>query len=62
VHFVVDNVTGGAEVDRVDDFVVAVVFVAVEIGGLASVAWVGLVSCILDVVSRLSIHTRVVEE
>jgi len=38
VHFVVDNVTGGAEVDRVDDLVVAVVFVAVEVLGLAAVA------------------------
>ena len=39
VHFVVDDVAGGAEVDGVDDFVVAVVFVAVEVGGLAPVAW-----------------------
>ena len=36
VHVVVDDVTGNSEVDGVDDFVVAVVFVAVEIGGLSS--------------------------
>jgi len=29
VHFVVDDVAGGPEVDGVNDFVVAVVFVAV---------------------------------
>jgi hypothetical protein len=46
VHFVVDDVAGGAEVDRVDYFVVAVVFVAVEIFGLAAVAWGILVSCV----------------
>jgi hypothetical protein len=62
VHFVVDDVAGGAEVDGVDDFVVAVVFVAVEVGGLASVAWGGLVSCILHVGFISIIHTRVVEE
>ena len=38
VHFVVDDVAGLAEVDGVDDFVVAVIFVAVEIFGLAAVA------------------------
>lgn len=62
MHFVVDDVAGGAEVDGVDDFVVAVVFVAVEVGGLASVAWGGLVSCILNVLLRSDRHTRVVEE
>ena len=39
VHFVVDNVAGGAEVDGVDYFIVTVVFVAVEVFGLAAVAW-----------------------
>lgn len=62
MHFVVDDVAGGAEVDGVDDFVVAVVFVAVEVGGLASVAWGGLVSWILNVLLRSDRHTRVVEE
>ena len=38
VHFVVDDVAIGAEVYGVDDFVVAVVFVAVEVFGLATVA------------------------
>lgn len=37
VHFVVDDVTDLAEVDGVDDLVVAVGFVAVEVFGLASV-------------------------
>jgi hypothetical protein len=62
MHFVVDDVAGGAEVDGVDDFIVAVVFVAVEVGGLASVAWEELVSCVLDVLLRSGRHTRVVEE
>ena len=38
VHFVVDDVAGLAEVDWVDDFVVTVVFVAVEVFGLTAVA------------------------
>ena len=37
VHFVIDNVAGGAEVDGVDYFVVAVIFVAIEVRGLAAV-------------------------
>lgn len=43
MHFVVDDVAGGPEVDGVDYFIVAVVFVAVKIFGLAAVAWVTLV-------------------
>ena len=38
MHFVVNDVAGSAEVDGVDDFVVAVFFVAVEVGRLAAVA------------------------
>ena len=38
VHFVVDYVAYLAEIDRVDDFVVAVIFVAVEIFGLATMS------------------------
>ena len=38
VHFIVDDVADLAEVDGVDDLVVAVWFVAVEVFGLASVA------------------------
>lgn len=38
VHFVVDNVAVCTEVDGVDDFVVAVFFVAIEIFGLTAVA------------------------
>lgn len=37
MHFVVDDVAGGAEVDGVDDLIVAIVFVAIEIGRLAAV-------------------------
>lgn len=39
VHFVVDDVADLAEVDGVDDLVVAVGFVAVEVFGLASVSY-----------------------
>lgn len=39
VHFIVDNVAGGTEVNGVDYFVIAVIFVAIEIFGLASVSW-----------------------
>lgn len=38
MHFVVDDVADLAEVDGVDDLVVAVGFVAVEVFGLASVS------------------------
>ena len=38
MQLVVDDVAGGAEVDGVDDFVVAVFFVAVEVGSLPAVA------------------------
>jgi hypothetical protein len=44
VHFVIDNVAGGAEVDGVDYLVVAIVFIAVEVFGLATMAWLKLVS------------------
>ena len=37
MHFVVDDVTGRAEINGVDDFVVAVFFVSVEIFGLTAV-------------------------
>lgn len=37
VHVVVDNMASNAKVNGVDNFVVTVVFVAVEIGGLAAV-------------------------
>ena len=37
VHFVIDDVAGLAKVDWVDDLVVAVIFVAVEVFGLAAV-------------------------
>lgn len=39
VHFVVDDVAHLAEVDGVDDLVVAVGLVAVQVFGLASVTW-----------------------
>lgn len=39
MYFVVDNVASFAKIDRVDDLIVAVVFVTVEILRLASVAW-----------------------
>ena len=60
VHVVVDDVTGDSEVDGVDDFVVAVVFVAVEIGRLSSVACVKLVMGLPD--QRGDVLTGIVEE
>jgi hypothetical protein len=39
VDLVVDNVAVVGVVDRVDDLVVAIILVAVEIFGLASVSW-----------------------
>lgn len=55
VHFVVDDVADLAEVDGVDDLVVAVGFVAVEVFGLASVTWCrGLVTCRISQGSRAS--------
>jgi hypothetical protein len=38
VHFIVDNMACGAEVDGVDDFVVAVVFIAIQIFRLSSMS------------------------
>ncbi len=38
VHFVVRDVADMAEIDRINDFVVAVVFVSVEIFGLTTMA------------------------
>ena len=38
MHFVVDYVACLAEIDGVDHFVVAVVFVAIEVFGLSAVA------------------------
>lgn len=37
VHLVVDNVAGHAEIDGVDDLVIAIFFIAVEIFGLTAV-------------------------
>jgi hypothetical protein len=59
VHFVVDDVACGAEVDGIDDFVVAIVFVSIEVFGLAAV------SCALSVTIETTFptrHTRIVEE
>lgn len=39
VHFIVDNVAGHSEVDRVDDLIVAIFLVAVKILGLTAVTW-----------------------
>lgn len=36
MHFVVDDVTSLSEIDRIDDFVVPIVFVAIEILRLAA--------------------------
>lgn len=44
MHLVVDNVAGGAEVNWVNYFVVAIVFVSVEVFGLATVPWFKLVA------------------
>jgi hypothetical protein len=41
VHFVVDDVAGGAEVDRVDDLVVAVVLVTSQCIARSMFAFVG---------------------
>lgn len=41
VHFVVDNVTRGPEVDRVDDLVVTVVLVTIKILCLSTVPCLG---------------------
>jgi hypothetical protein len=38
VHLVVDNVAGSAEVDGVDDLIVAVFLVTIKILGLAAVS------------------------
>ena len=38
MHLVVDNVTGCAEIDGVDDLIVAIIFVAIKIFGLTSVS------------------------
>ena len=39
VHFVVDDVAGYSEVDRVYDFVITIIFVAVEIRCLPTMAY-----------------------
>jgi hypothetical protein len=49
VHLVVDNVAGGAEINWVDDLVVTVIFIAVEIFGLAAVSCSELV-CYVDLI------------
>jgi hypothetical protein len=49
VHFVVDNVAGCAEVDRVDYFVITIVLVAVKVFGLAAVAWGQLVTLFVHI-------------
>jgi hypothetical protein len=38
VHLVVDNVTDLSEIDRVDDFIIPILFIAIKIFGLTSMA------------------------
>jgi hypothetical protein len=59
VHLVVDNMSDIAEIDRVDDLVVPVLLVAIEILGLAAVAYVKSAVAGLAKTRRL---TGVVEE
>jgi hypothetical protein len=44
VHVIIDNVTRSLEVDRVDDLVVAVVFVAARVLCLATVTGAGMLA------------------
>lgn len=39
VYLVVDNVSGLPMINGVDDFIVAIIFIAVEVLGLATVSW-----------------------
>lgn len=39
MHFVIDNVSDLAEIDGIDDLIVAVLFVVIEILSLTAVAW-----------------------
>ena len=41
MHFVIDDVAGYSEVDGVDDFVIAIVFVAIKIRRLSTVTYDG---------------------
>ena len=38
VHFIVDNVAGRSEVDRIDYFIIAIVFVTIKVFRLTAVA------------------------
>jgi hypothetical protein len=38
MHLVIDNVTDLSEIDRVDDFIIPILFVAIKIFGLTSMA------------------------
>ena len=37
VHFIINNMACGTEIDRVNDFVVTIVFITVQIGRLTTV-------------------------
>ena len=39
MHLVVDDMTCGSEIDRVDDFIITILFIAIEIFGLATVTY-----------------------
>lgn len=39
MHLVVDNVAGPLEIDRVNHFIVAIVFVSVQVFGLSTMAY-----------------------
>jgi hypothetical protein len=39
MHLIVDNVTGLPEIDGVDDFIVSVIFIAVQIGCLTTMTY-----------------------
>lgn len=47
MHFVVDNVACGSKVHGIDDFVVPILFIAVEILGLTAVAYIDTISSCL---------------
>lgn len=62
MHLIVDYVAALAKVDGVDDFVVAVFFVAVQVGGLAAVAWGGVSLAAPGDNSWSGERTRIMEE
>ena len=39
MHFIIDYVAYLTEIDGIDDFIVAIVFVAIEVFRLAAVSW-----------------------